>query len=76
MATRSSARKQSVTNGAGREVAINKARGLAFARRGEAEEWQPIDPEGVADLATRKGEGHAKIGDHWFSVYKVETGKQ
>jgi hypothetical protein len=59
--------------GAAREIAINKTRGLAFARGGEHEEWQPIDPKTVAEMAQSKGDSHTKIGDNWFAVYKSEA---
>jgi hypothetical protein len=59
----------------GREIAINKTRGLAFSRSGEGAEWQPIDLKEVADLAKNKGESHAKIGDNWFAVYRMEGRK-
>jgi hypothetical protein len=75
MAAGASMHEYSVTGATRREVAINKTRHLAFARTGEAEEWQPIALQDVAGVAARKGEGHVKIGDHWFAVYKVEAGQ-
>jgi hypothetical protein len=72
MATKAAASRQGMADhGKAREIAINKTRGLAFARGGEHEEWQPIDPKSVAEMAQSKGDSHTKIGDNWFAVYKA-----
>jgi hypothetical protein len=52
------------------QYAINKTAGKAFKRSNEGEEWEPIDPKSVGQIAALERAGHLKIGNNWFSVYK------
>src|SRR5947209_3869441 len=58
------------------ELAVNKTRGLAFMRRGDREDWQPIAVKEVGDLDEMERYSHTKIGDNWFSMYRPGDGKR
>jgi len=75
MAAQLSAKQHATGTGNGetrqreRQYAVNKTRGLAFARQDEGE-WQSIDPKEVAQFNQMERVSHAKIGDNWFSIYR------
>jgi hypothetical protein len=71
MAAKASSGEKTGMSSKGRDIAINKTRGLAFARNNEQEDWQAIDPKGLTELQDMERVSHIKIGDNWFSIYRA-----